>query len=83
LAELGKPESLITFVEDRLGHDRRYAIDADRIRNELGWTPKHDYESGIRETIRWYKANRQWLEHVRDGSYRAYYDIRYGSGDQP
>jgi dTDP-glucose 4,6-dehydratase len=80
LAELGKPESLITFVDDRLGHDRRYAIDADRIRTELGWSPKHDYESGIRETIWWYEANRQWLDDVRSGSYRAYYDSRYGNG---
>lgn len=80
LTELGKPESLITYVEDRLGHDRRYAIDADKIRNELGWTPKHDYESGIRETIRWYQANKQWLDDVRSGSYRAYYDTRYGGG---
>ncbi|MDR2577780.1 MAG: dTDP-glucose 4,6-dehydratase [Chitinispirillales bacterium] len=62
LAELKKPESLITFVEDRLGHDRRYAIDASKIKNELGWSPSVDFETGIRETIRWYLANRGWWE---------------------
>ncbi|EFM09134.1 dTDP-glucose 4,6-dehydratase [Paenibacillus curdlanolyticus YK9] len=78
LAELGKPESLITYVKDRLGHDRRYAIDADKIRNELGWSPKHDYESGIRETIRWYLSNRDWMNGVTSGGYRDYYEKQYG-----
>jgi dTDP-glucose 4,6-dehydratase len=62
LAELKKPESLIAFVEDRLGHDRRYAIDASKMKNELGWSPSVDFETGIRETIRWYLANREWWE---------------------
>ena len=70
LNELGKPESLITFVEDRLGHDRRYAIDADKIRNELGWQPKYNYEEGIKETIRWYLNNEQWMKRVASGDYR-------------
>ena len=62
LAELGKPESLITFVEDRPGHDRRYAIDATKIREELGWRPQYDFETGIKETIRWYRNNREWWD---------------------
>ncbi|XEC95267.1 dTDP-glucose 4,6-dehydratase [Paenibacillus tarimensis] len=70
LEELNKPESLITFVEDRLGHDRRYAIDADKIRRELGWQPKYVYESGIKETIRWYLNNQEWLDNVMSGAYR-------------
>ncbi|MBD2845918.1 dTDP-glucose 4,6-dehydratase [Paenibacillus sp. IB182496] len=71
LQELGKPESLIDHVQDRLGHDRRYAIDADKIRAELGWQPQHDYESGIRATIRWYLDNREWMARVRSGAYRV------------
>jgi dTDP-glucose 4,6-dehydratase len=62
LAELGQPESLIEYVKDRPGHDRRYAIDAAKIRRELGWTPQIDFEAGLRETIRWYTENRDWLE---------------------
>ncbi|WP_168123915.1 dTDP-glucose 4,6-dehydratase [Paenibacillus sp. HB172176] len=72
LDELGKPDSLIQFVEDRLGHDRRYAIDADKLRSTLGWEPKHDYESGIRETIRWYLSNPEWLASIKSGEYRRY-----------
>nr|WP_285891227.1 dTDP-glucose 4,6-dehydratase [Paenibacillus pasadenensis] len=78
LEELGKPESLIQFVKDRLGHDRRYAIDADKIRNELGWTPKHDYESGIRATIRWYLDNEEWMKGVQSGAYKQYFETQYG-----
>ena len=59
--ELGKPESLITFVEDRKGHDRRYAIDAKKIERELGWKPETNFVHGIRNTIRWYAENREWL----------------------
>ncbi|MBD2867968.1 dTDP-glucose 4,6-dehydratase [Paenibacillus arenilitoris] len=77
LEELGKPESLITYVKDRLGHDRRYAIDADKIRHELGWQPKYDYENGIKETIRWYLNNAQWMDQVVSGSYQQYYDLQY------
>ncbi|SDW68919.1 dTDP-glucose 4,6-dehydratase [Paenibacillus sp. CF384] len=69
LSELGKPESLLTFVPDRLGHDRRYAIDADKIRTELGWSPKYDYQSGIKSTIRWYLDNQDWIEHIQSGAY--------------
>lgn len=72
LTELNKPESLISYIADRLGHDRRYAIDADKIRKELGWTPQHNYESGIRATIRWYQDNTVWLENVLTGNYSNY-----------
>ncbi len=78
LAELGKPESLITYVKDRLGHDRRYAIDAGKIRRELGWQPKYVYESGIKATIQWYLANQAWMEQVVSGAYQQYYDKQYG-----
>ncbi|RED57629.1 dTDP-glucose 4,6-dehydratase [Cohnella lupini] len=77
LQELNKPETLIEFVQDRLGHDRRYAIDASKIRKELGWNPKYDYESGIRETIRWYLNNREWMKRVHSGAYQQYYSKNY------
>ncbi|MDQ0060620.1 dTDP-glucose 4,6-dehydratase [Paenibacillus harenae] len=77
LEALGKPESLITYVKDRLGHDRRYAIDADKIRRELGWEPKFDYESGIKSTIDWYLSNKVWMEQVVTGAYQQYYATQY------
>lgn len=77
LAELGKPESLITYVKDRPGHDRRYAIDATKIRKELGWSPKYPYEEGILETIRWYLANDEWIERIVSGDYQSYYNLQY------
>jgi dTDP-glucose 4,6-dehydratase len=61
---------LKTFVADRPGHDRRYAIDASKIRAELGWRPRHSFEEGLRETVRWYLANRSWCEAVQAGKYR-------------
>lgn len=79
LHELGKPESLIQYVQDRPGHDRRYAIDATKIRNELGWSPNFNYESGIRETIRWYLSNQEWMNQVLSGAYQAYYASQYGN----
>lgn len=63
-------ESLITYVTDRPGHDMRYAIDASKIENELGWVPNESYESGIRKTVQWYLDNREWCQHVQDGSYQ-------------
>ena len=78
LDELNKPESLIRHVEDRLGHDRRYAIDATKICNELGWRPKYNYESGIRETIRWYLDHQEWMQQVLSGAYQHYYEQQYG-----
>ena len=68
---LGKPNSLITFVTDRPGHDWRYAMDISKIRSELGWTPRHDLEAGLSETVEWYLANRTWWERVLSEAYRA------------
>jgi len=78
LGALGKPESLIEFVADRPGHDRRYAIDATRIRRELGWTPRVDFAAGIAETIAWYATNRSWWQAIVSGEYRDYYERLYG-----
>lgn len=74
---LGKPESLIQHVKDRPGHDRRYAIDATKIRRELGWEPKYTFDTGIRETVKWYLANEKWWSAVRSGSYMEYYEAQY------
>jgi dTDP-glucose 4,6-dehydratase len=71
LALLDKPQTLISFVADRPGHDRRYAMDITRIRRDLGWVPKHDLDRGLRETVEWYAANRSWWERVRSEAYRA------------
>ncbi|WP_426270873.1 dTDP-glucose 4,6-dehydratase [Dyella kyungheensis] len=70
LAECKSRESLITFVRDRPGHDRRYAIDATKLKRELGWAPSHTFESGIALTVRWYLDNQPWVQRVLDGSYR-------------
>mgnify|MGYP000210643210 CR=1 FL=1 len=77
LGRLGKPESLITFVKDRPGHDRRYAIDATRIRTELGWQPTVDFAAGIARTIDWYLCHQAWLDHVTSGAYQQYYQAMY------
>ena len=79
LAELGKPESLITFVEDRKGHDRRYAIDPSKIRTELGWEPETMFAEGIRRTIRWYLDHQDWMDEVTSGDYVTYYEQMYGN----
>ena len=74
----GQPRrSLITFVTDRLGHDRRYAIDAGKIERELGWRPRHTFEQGIDRTVDWYLANGAWMAGVLDGSYQQYYETMY------
>ncbi|BFH71109.1 dTDP-glucose 4,6-dehydratase [Paenibacillus dendritiformis] len=78
LEQLGKPESLIKYVEDRLGHDRRYGIDATKITIDLGWKPKHTFETGIKETIEWYLNNRTWWERIQSGAYQTYYEKQYG-----
>lgn len=78
LQELGKPESLITYVKDRPGHDRRYAIDSSKIQRELGWAPEYTFEAGMKETIRWYLDNGEWLTKVRSGEYQSYYERMYG-----
>ena len=79
LDTLGKPRSLIRFVKDRPGHDRRYAIDPSLVESELGWRPRETWESGLRKTIEWYKANSNWLKRVTDGAYREYYARQYGT----
>ena len=79
LAELGKPESLITYVKDRPGHDRRYAIDPSKIHAELGWLPKTTFDEGIRKTIRWYLDNQKWWKDILAGDYQDYYEKMYGN----
>lgn len=79
LEELGKPESLITHVQDRPGHDRRYGIDPTKITRELGWKPKYDFESGIKETIQWYLDHKDWWARIQSGEYQDYYKKQYGS----
>ena len=74
---LGKPESLMEYVKDRPGHDRRYALDSSKIQRELGWAPKVSFEEGIRQTSDWYQANSAWLDHARSGEYLKYYDRHY------
>ena len=78
LKELGKPESLIHFVKDRPGHDRRYAIDPTKIHNELGWLPETKFEEGIKKTVQWYLENKPWWEHIINGEYQNYYKKMYG-----
>lgn len=78
LKELGKPESLITYVADRPGHDRRYGIDPTKITNELGWKPKHNFETGIKETIQWYLNHKDWWTRIQSGAYRDYMTQQYG-----
>ena len=78
LKELNKPESLITYVTDRKGHDLRYAIDPTKIETELGWKPKYNFETGIKETIDWYMNNQEWMDDVTSGDYMNYYEKMYG-----
>ena len=77
LQHLGKPESLMQYVQDRPGHDRRYALDSSKIRRELGWAPMVRFEEGLHRTTEWYQANAMWLDHTRSGEYRKYYDRHY------
>ena len=77
IKELGKPESLITFVTDRPGHDMRYAIDPTKIHNELGWLPETKFEDGIRQTIQWYLDNKKWWQDIISGEYQNYFDQYY------
>lgn len=78
LKQLGKPESLITFVGDRKGHDLRYAIDPAKISGELGWLPETKFDDGIRQTIDWYLENKEWWQNIMSGEYQEYYDRMYG-----
>ncbi len=75
---LGKPHSLIGYVTDRLGHDRRYAIDPTKAENELGWKPLVSWEDGLNKTLGWYRENQNWVDHIRNGEYREYYRSIYG-----
>ena len=79
LKELGKPESLITYVKDRAGHDMRYAIDPSKTRRELGWEPTTLFDEGIKKTIKWYLDNRSWWENIISGDYKDYYEKMYGN----
>ncbi|MGH9970086.1 MAG: dTDP-glucose 4,6-dehydratase [Pyrinomonadaceae bacterium] len=79
LSALGKPKSLLKFVNDRPGHDRRYAINPSLAEAELGWSPRETWESGLQKTIEWYKENSRWLERTRSGAYREYYRTQYGT----
>lgn len=75
---VGKSRKLITFVTDRAGHDKRYAIDASKIKNELGWEPSLQFEEGLEKTVEWYLNNQEWLDHITSGDYQSYYDNQYG-----
>ena len=79
LKQLGKPESLITFVTDRPGHDMRYAIDPTKIHTELGWLPETKFEDGIQKTIQWYLDHKEWWETILSGEYQNYYEKMYGN----
>ncbi|MDQ0339458.1 dTDP-glucose 4,6-dehydratase [Caldalkalibacillus uzonensis] len=78
LEKLNKPKALIQFVTDRPGHDRRYAIDPAKIKEQLGWEPKYSFEKGIEETIQWYVDNKDWWRRVKSGEYQKYYQRQYG-----
>lgn len=73
----GESEKLITFVKDRAGHDLRYAIDASKLMNELGWEPSLQFEEGLEKTVDWYLANEKWLQHITSGDYKKYYEEQY------
>lgn len=75
----GESEQLITYVKDRPGHDRRYAIDASKIKEQFGWEPSVTFEEGLSETIDWYLSNTEWLQHVTSGDYQHYYESMYGN----
>ncbi len=73
------PVANIQYVQDRPGHDRRYAIDNTKITTELGWQPEYTFEQGIQETIEWYLQNLEWVENVTSGEYQKYYEMMYGN----
>jgi dTDP-glucose 4,6-dehydratase len=80
---MGKPRSLIRYVKDRPGHDRRYAIDCSKIEGELGWRPQVRFEEGLRETVRWYAEHAEWVARIRSGEYLKYYERQYGNLTRP
>ncbi len=75
----GRPRDLVRHVADRPGHDRRYAMNSKKIRDALGWRPRHTFENGLAETVAWYRANGPWADRVRSGAYRDYYERQYGA----
>jgi dTDP-glucose 4,6-dehydratase len=79
LALTGKPESLIAYVTDRPGHDRRYALSSEKLMRETGWQPVMNFETGLARTIEWYRDNSAWVARVRSGAYRTYYERNYGN----
>ena len=76
---LGKGEEMIEYVKDRPGHDRRYAIDFSKIKNELGWQPRTSFEDGMEQTVEWYKTNESWWRDVKSGEYQKYYEKQYSN----
>jgi dTDP-glucose 4,6-dehydratase len=79
LAATGHDETLIKYVADRPGHDRRYAITSEKVERETGWKPQVEFEAGLAETVRWYKENAAWIANVRSGAYRDFYEKNYGA----
>ncbi|MCL4529232.1 MAG: GDP-mannose 4,6-dehydratase, partial [Chloroflexi bacterium] len=77
LVLMGKPESMIEFVKDRPGHDRRYAIDWTKIKTELGWKPAHNFDEWLEKTVAWYTAHGSWWKRVKSGAYQTYYRTQY------
>ena len=75
--EEGTAEQLITYVKDRPGHDKRYAIDANKLKNELGWEPSLQFEEGLAKTIAWYLENEKWMDNITSGDYQNYYKEQY------
>jgi len=77
LAATGQPESLVRYVEDRPGHDRRYALSSAKLMHETNWSPRMDFETGLAATVEWYKSNQEWVAAVKSGEYRSYYETNY------
>ncbi len=79
LASIGRPESLMQTVKDRPGHDRRYALSSEKVMRETGWKPEVPFEEGLKATIDWYRANPEWIAHVKSGEYQTYYQRNYAN----
>jgi dTDP-glucose 4,6-dehydratase len=82
LEATGKPETLLSTVEDRPGHDRRYAITTEKLTKETGWAPRIPFDEGLVTTIEWYRANADWIARVRSGEYRQYYEQNYARREE-